>query len=177
MTTPRMKDPSWRTPQGLWDQLHAEYRFDLDAAASLDNTKRSWFFDGSTPARDGLKSPWLAADGHPARVWCNPPYNPRGEIERWLRKGLDELSRGVFSVFLVPMSSSVGWFNDLVVPYAEWHTFRPRIAFIDPAPGHTRENPKQDNLLVVYDPRSARVGHAAVRDAKTGMILWRRGPT
>jgi hypothetical protein len=160
MTTPRMKDPSWRTPQGLWDQLHAEYRFDLDAAASLDNTKRSWFFDGSTPARDGLKSPWLAADGHPAR-----------------RKGLDERSRGVFSVFLVPMSSSVGWFNDLVVPYAEWHTFRPRIAFIDPAPGHTRKNPKQDNLLVVYDPRSARVGHAAVRDAKTGMILWRRGPT
>ncbi|MCX5748456.1 MAG: hypothetical protein NT062_38875, partial [Proteobacteria bacterium] len=93
-------------------------------------------------------------------------------IERWLQKGLSEAARGVFSVFLVPMSSSVGWFNDLVVPYAEWHTFRGRIAFVDPVPGHKRENPKQDNLLVIFDPQSHVVGHTAVRSSKTGKVMW-----
>lgn len=170
---PKLKDPSWRTPDALWEQLHSEYRFDLDVAASVDNTKRSWFFDGSD-GRDGLTAAWRTADDHPARVWCNPPYNPKGSIERWLQKGVEEAARGTFSVFLIPMASSVGWFNDLVIPYAEWHTFRGRIQFVDPVPGHERTSPKQDNLLVIYDPSSTTIGHAAVRDAKNGKILWRR---
>lgn len=170
MNTPKLKDPSWRTPDALWEQLHAEYGFNLDVAASVDNTKLSSFFDASM---DALSRPWDHA-GAPARVWCNPPYNPKGEIERWLQKGLREATRGVFSVFLVPMSSSVGWFNDLVIPYAEWHSFRGRVAFVDPVPGHERMSPKQDNLLVIFDPQSHVVGHAAVRDAKNGRVLWRR---
>ena len=170
MNAPKLKDPSWRTPDSLWAQLHAEYRFNLDVAASVDNTKLPAFFDAGT---DALSRPWGYL-GAPARVWCNPPYNPKGESARWLQKGLEEAARGVFSVFLVPMSSSVGWFNDLVIPYAEWHTFRGRVAFIDPVPGHERMSPKQDNLLVIFDPQSTVVGHAAVRDAKNGKVLWTR---
>ncbi len=74
------------------------------------------------------------------------------------------------------MATSVAWFNDLIVPYAEWHTWRGRIAFEDPAgsPDDKRTSPKQDNLLAIFDPRSERVGHCAVRDAKTGERLWER---
>lgn len=167
-TLPKLKDPSWRTPDVLWEQLHSEYRFNLDVAASVDNTKLASFFDVDM---DALSRPWDRM-GVPARVWCNPPYNPKGEIERWLQKGLREATRGVFSVFLVPMASSVGWFNDLVVPYAEWHTFRGRVAFVDPVPGHERSSPKQDNLLVIFDPQSHVIGHTSVRSSKTGKVLW-----
>ncbi len=104
----------------------------------------------------------------------NPPYQPLGSVAAWLRKALEQASRGVRSVLLIPMATSVAWFNDLVVPYAEWHSFRGRIEFEDPTHGAKRTSPKQDNLLVIFDPRSRTIGHAAVRDAKTGARLWTR---
>lgn len=167
-----MKRVDWRTPDGVWKALHAEYAFNLDAAASALNAKCPAYFDGETASSDGLLQPWTVA-GQPARVWCNPPYNPTGAIEAWLTKGIEQAREGVLSVFLIPMSSSTGWFNDLVVPYAEWHTFRLRIAFEDPT-ADARENPKQDNLLVVFNPYSEVTGHTAVRCARKGEKLWTR---
>ena len=186
----------WRTPQDLWDTLHREYHFTLDAAADAENTKCQAFFDGKTPGTDALLQPWGSdgSDGKRAwtfRCWINPPYQPKGSVETWLKRGLDQAVLGAFSVFLVPMASSVAWFNDLVVPFAEWHTFRGRIQFDDPlandhptddnnartSPSRTspsRTSPKQDNLLVIYNPRSTVLGHAAVRDSKTGKRLWTR---
>ncbi len=180
----------WRTPGGtamapveggLWTTLHREYRFNLDVAASAENTKTEAYLDGSCPEMDGLREDWFIVGGHirtptPARVWDNPPYQPKGAIEAWLSKALDQALKGVFSAHLIPMASSVGWFNKLVIPFAEWHTFEGRIAFEDPLaqPGDERTSPKQDNLLVIYDPESDVVGHTAVRSAKTGEYVWRR---
>lgn len=163
----------WQTPQELWLELHREYHFNLDAAASQANTKCPAFFDGSTPETDALLVPWTV-DGAPARVWCNPPYQPRGTIEMWLEKALREAAHEVFSVLLIPMASSVAWFNDMVVPFAEWHTFRGRIPFVDPllSGDAARTSPKQDNLLVILDPKSHRLGHRAVRHNTTGARLW-----
>jgi phage N-6-adenine-methyltransferase len=166
----------WRTPQKLWETLHHEYRFDLDVAADANNTKTAAFFDGSSPDNDALLCDWSTRG---SRAWCNPPYQPTGSIEEWLQRGIHQAARDIFSVFLVPMSTSRGWFNDLIVPYAEWHTFRGRISFEDPLASqkdngekNERSNPKQDNLLVIYDPSSTAIGHAAVRDARTGERLW-----
>lgn len=166
----------WRTPQTLWETLNREYRFNIDAAADEHNTKLSMFFDGKTPGTDALIRTWDVFEAN-SRVWCNPPYQPKGSVETWLQRGLNQAAVGVFSVFLVPMASSVAWFNDLVVPFAEWHTFRGRIAFEDPLANRDdeeRTSPKQDNLLVIFNPLSEIVGHAAVRDAKTGARLWTR---
>lgn len=177
----------WQTPggsvmeperNGLFTTLHEEYHFNIDVAASAKNTKCPSFFDGS-PGRDALVEDWWRTlhsnDGDP-RAWDNPPYKPKGEIEKWLKKALEQAALGVFSVHLLPMASSVGWFNDLVVPFAEWQTFDGRIPFIDPlaTDDSERTSPKQDNLLVIYDPQSKVVGHTAVRDAKTGRRLWTR---
>lgn len=167
-----MSDPDferridWGTPQPLWLGLHQEFRFTLDVAASADNTKLPVFFDG-TPGRDGLLRSWV---GH--RAWCNPPYNPKGEIERWLEKALQEAAQGVFSALLIPMASSRGYFNNLIVPYAQWWTFNGRIAFNDPL-AKERSSPKQDNLLVVLDPLSEVLGHMGVRDRASGAVVWR----
>jgi phage N-6-adenine-methyltransferase len=166
----------WRTPSALWEKLNVEYHFNIDAAADEFNTKRSVFFDGKTPETDALIRSWDVFDGK-SRVWCNPPYQPKGSVETWLQRGLNQAALGVFSVFLVPMASSVAWFNDLVVPVAQWHTFRGRISFEDPLASNAddeRNSPKQDNLLVIFDPFSEIVGHAAVRDARTGARLWTR---
>ena len=72
----------WTTPRDLFDELDAEFRFDLDAASTHENAlcERHW-----TMAEDGLEMPW---EGH---VWCNPPYG-RG-IGKWVRKAA-ESNRG-----------------------------------------------------------------------------------
>lgn len=155
---------------GLWTTLHREYGFTVDVAADAANAKCVAHYDGLTPETDALKIDWAG------RAWMNPPYNPKGSVRLWLEKALEQASRGVFVVALVPMSSSVAWFNDLVVPYAEWHTFRGRISFEDPLAGvdDDRTSPKQDNLLAIFNPGSHVVGHAVVRDARTGERLWTR---
>jgi len=167
----------WRTPRALWDTLHTEYRFNLDAAADVQNTKCWRYFDGSE-GRDALKRDWFSPDllAEDVRAFGNPPYSPKGSVEDWLTKAIEQASHGVFSVFLVPMATSVAWFNDRVIPYAEWHSFLGRIQFEDPlaTADSARTSPKQDNLLVIYDPRSEVTGHTAVRDSKTGKRLWTR---
>jgi hypothetical protein len=174
---------------GLWTTLDREYNFNLDAAADAANTKCPAYFDGLTPERDALLVPWeetwidisdgMAVEKYmPRRAFWNPPYVPKGSVETWLRRALEQARNGVFSVGLIPMSSSVAWFTELVIPYCEWHTFRGRIAFEDPLaaldPDTERQSPKQDNLLVVIDPRSTIVGHTCHRDSVTGQRLWTR---
>jgi hypothetical protein len=184
----------WRTPggsamepveNGLWTTLHLEYAFNIDAASDANNRKCWQYFDGLTPATDGLLCDWFG-DNLPAelaRVFWNCPYNPKGAVEAWLKQALAQAQKGVFSVGLIPMASSVAWFNDLVIPFAQWHTFRGRIPFEDPfaavdAEGKPiqRTSPKQDNLLVIFDPYApdSSAGHAAVRCSKTGQRLWTR---
>ncbi len=190
----------------LWGQLHLEYRFNLDVAADAVNTKCLVWFDGLAPESDALKCDWFGHDlinrqavicdaynhllgrlglfrslplPEDVSAWMNSPYQPIGTIETWLTKALEQAALGVRCVCLVPMSSSVGWFNDLVVPFAEWQTFKGRIPFEDPLATSTtaRTNPKQDNLLVIYNPNSTILGHTAVRDARTGKRLWSRPDT
>ena len=54
----------WATPQALFDDLHKEFGFTLDACASAVNHKWERYFDIQA---DGLVQVW---DGV---VWCNPP--------------------------------------------------------------------------------------------------------
>jgi len=55
--------------------------------------------------RDGLQQPWLG------RVFCNPPYNPAGELQAWTEKLLAEVAAGRVSqaIYLVPAYTDTGW--------------------------------------------------------------------
>ncbi len=69
-----------RTPRALFDRLHLEHRFTIDAAASQDNAMLSPFW---TREDDALRQSWGRK-----RVWCNPPYS---DIEPWVKKAWHEM--------------------------------------------------------------------------------------
>ena len=86
----------WGTPAWLFDRLHEEFAFTVDAAAEAHNAKLPRFWDRSI---DGLSQNWGSE-----RVWCNPPYGR--EIVPWIRKAHE--SRGL-SVLLVPARTDTAW--------------------------------------------------------------------
>ena len=49
------KNEVWETPQYFFDQLNAEFNFDLDPCALPENAKCKRFF---TPEDDGLQQNW-----------------------------------------------------------------------------------------------------------------------
>ncbi len=66
----------WATPPEVFDPLHREFGFTLDACATAKNTKLPRFF---TEGKNGLEQSWRGE-----RVWMNPPYGK--EIYAWTRK-------------------------------------------------------------------------------------------
>lgn len=68
----------WTTPKDLFEELDAEFRFDLDAASTHENALCERHY---TVVEDGLEMPWEGS------VWCNPPYG-RG-IGKWVRKAAE----------------------------------------------------------------------------------------
>lgn len=73
----------WATPQELFDRLNKIFRFNLDAAATLENAKCNEFY---TKEENGLSRPWHG------NVWLNPPYGR--QIGAWVKKAYEEVTRG-----------------------------------------------------------------------------------
>lgn len=122
------------TPPWLFDALHAEFDFGLDAAATADNAKVPLYCgpDCANPARrDGLTASWhdvlLDAYGELKPVWLNPPYS-RGSIWRWTQKATAELAVGVTSVILLPADTSTRYFHEFVLQH-EHRFLRTRLKF------------------------------------------------
>lgn len=65
----------WTTPRDLFEELDAEFHFDLDAASTDENALCERHY---TKEDDGLSLKW---DGN---VWCNPPYGR--SIGAWMEK-------------------------------------------------------------------------------------------
>lgn len=91
----------WATPDELFERLNRIYQFDLDAAASRENTRCATYFDECT---DGLAQSW---EGR--RVWCNPPYGRT--IGQWTAKAASESARAAFIVMLVPARTDTAWWH------------------------------------------------------------------
>jgi phage N-6-adenine-methyltransferase len=102
----------WGTPPEIYDPLHAEFGFVLDAAAVQANSKRRAFFgpDHRIPEnRDGLAVDWKVY-GRYGAVWINPPYS-RGLQPRFIAKAAAERRAGVTSVMLLPARTDTKAFH------------------------------------------------------------------
>lgn len=111
----------WATPQALYAELHAEFGFACDCAASRENAKSDRWFGPDHPEperRDALAVPWGAMT-----CWLNPPYS---QCRAFLAKASVEAAGGATVVCLVPARTDTRWWHDYVWD-REQHTTRPGV--------------------------------------------------
>ena len=120
----KAKTTEWGTPDWLFDQLHAEFQFTVDAAASdaLHKHQRYW-----TEQEDGIRQTWAGQ-----RVFCNPPWSAKG-LDLFTNKARREATAWEFSadasVLVLPAKTDQRWWHDHVLPYAERRWVNGRVSF------------------------------------------------
>lgn len=106
---------NWATPKDFYNKLDAEFHFDFDPCP-LNSGE-------ITPGKDGLLIEWGKKN------FINPPYS-RKLKEAFVRKAVEESSRGKLCVMLLPVSTSTALFHDWIKPNAKEIRFvRGRISF------------------------------------------------
>lgn len=101
----------WATPQDLFDALNAEFDFDRDAAATLENRKCEGYFGPDheyEKHRDALSVDWFDKG---SIYWLNPPYS---KCREFMGKAALEARKGCTVVCLVPARTDTRWFHEHV---------------------------------------------------------------
>jgi site-specific DNA-methyltransferase (adenine-specific) len=107
------KSPHYATPKALYEQLDAEFHFDLDPCPYNED------YSGPLFSFDGLNISW---EGR--RVYCNPPFGKA--ITKFMMKAIE----AELAVFLVPARVDTAWFHELALPHAKEIRFlRGRLKF------------------------------------------------
>ena len=129
------KSDEWRTPLSVFEALHAEFGFTVDAAATPTNTllDRYW--------TDAMSEQWAGE-----RVWCNPPYS-RGQQRQFIDRAPD----AELAVLLLSARPDTRAWHDVIFQFADEVRFvRGRIRFTGAA--HSAPFP---NAIVVFRGRGA----------------------
>lgn len=133
----------WETPQSLFDELHAEFHFTLDAAASDQNHKLPRYY---TQESDGLSQDWGGE-----RVFCNPPYGDK-ETGVWTEKCWREAQKpNTLVVLLIPARTDRKSFHDFIYnrPNVEIRFLRGRLKFEDK--GQAMGTAPFPSMLVIFN--------------------------
>lgn len=102
----------WRTPQALFEALDAEFGFDVDAAATAENTWKDRYFGldhVDAYLRDALTIERWVCYGQ--TVWLNPAYS---KCRAFIAKAAQQARQGCTVVCLVPSRTDTRWFHDHV---------------------------------------------------------------
>ncbi len=143
------QDPTWETPQWLFDLMNEEFGFTLDVCSSHENAKCEKHF---TVDENGLAQSW---EEH--TCWMNPPYGR--EIREWCKKAYEESISGALVVGLVPARVDTGWWFDYCINAAEIRFIRGRLRF-----GDSNSNAPFPSAIVIWDNR--------VRESQREIIWW-----
>jgi phage N-6-adenine-methyltransferase len=131
---------NWRTPPEIFAPLHAEFSFDLDAAADADNSLLPIYLD------DALNVP----DWPGTTVWCNPPYGRM--LDPFIRKCAQQAALGKVVVALIPMRTRAAWWHEDVIGAAgEVRCVRKRIRFLRPDGTRAKYTMGCDSCIVVWN--------------------------
>jgi phage N-6-adenine-methyltransferase len=134
----------WATPPDVFQPLHDEFSFTLDACATAANAKLPRFY---SEAQNGLEQPW---DGE--RVFMNPPYGR--EIYAWTKKARQEARyHQALVVGLLPASCDLKWWHEDVVGHAEVRYIRGRVRFLTDGP--YRASGFFASVVVIWRPYSS----------------------
>ncbi len=127
----------WATPQDFFDNLNAEFDFDIDVCATPENAKCNKFF---TEEQDGLSQSWGGT------CWCNPPYGR--EIGKWVSKAYASCKDdGVTVVMLLPARTDTKWFHEYIYHKAEIRFIKGRLKF-----GGATNSAPFPSMVVVFRP-------------------------
>lgn len=111
----------WATPQTVFDELNAEFNFNLDPCATERNHKTALFF---TQKDNGLSKNW---GGY--RVFCNPPYS---NIAAWVKKAYHEATKeNTLVVLLIPARTDTKYFHEYIYQRSEVRFIKGRLKFGD----------------------------------------------
>jgi phage N-6-adenine-methyltransferase len=147
----------WGTPPELFKKLDAEFHFQIDAAATLNNAKCIGYFDKEANALeidtwipDGYNSEDIPISDEFYRIFLNPPYS-NGNLEKFMKKAYIESLKGAIVVCLVPFSGA-GWFKRWAMKAYEIRIIG-RVRFVGYKKDGTtiRNTPTFDSCIVIFD--------------------------
>ena len=140
----------YATPDELFSRIDDCFDFDLDAAASVENTKCKRFNSDSEE---------LHVWG--GRVWCNPPFSKK---EYFLGKALEYRNYAKVAVFLLPnnIRETECWRKYVWEQADQIISLTPRVDFL--LDGKVKKGVGFSSCLVVYYPRIAGINYGASRE-------------
>ena len=103
----------WATPQSLFDKLNAEFNFEVDLAATAENTKCTSFY---SLEMDSLSQHWGSRF---ARGWLNPPYSRR-LCRHFIEKAARQRRMGFLTVMLLPARTDTKAFHAHIYDATTW---------------------------------------------------------
>lgn len=116
------KSNEWPTPQWLFDELDAEFRFTLDPCSTHENAKCKKHY---TKEDNGIMQDWSKDV-----VFMNPPYG--GQTGRWMEHAYLQSLKGAVVVCLLVSSTDRSYWHDYIFPFAaQIRWVRGRIKFGD----------------------------------------------
>jgi phage N-6-adenine-methyltransferase len=134
------RSEEWTTPASFYAKLNAEFDFDLDAAATAENTKCLRYLDIQT---DALKVNWAE---HGSIIFCNPPYGR--EIGKWFAKAREAQAAGALVVMLAPARTDTRWWHEHVQGIASEVRFvKGRLKF-----GDGKQSAPFPSAVIIYRP-------------------------
>jgi len=139
---------TWCTPPALFEQLDAEFGFELDAAAVEATAKVPNYLGPDHPdpdRRDCRLRDWPGA----GPVYANPPYG-RG-VGDFVAACHREGQRRIV-VLLILARTDTAWWHDFVMNAAEIRFVRGRVSFVDPETGEGRHPCPAPSVVVVWRP-------------------------
>lgn len=122
-----VRDQTLTTPVAFFLNLHAEYRFTLDGAASVGNNLLPRASTIAEPI------PWTGE-----RVFCNPPWSD-------IRPFVELAPSAELAVLLVPARTNIRWFHRALALGAVPRFFLGRLKY-----GGKKHNSPVDCCLLVF---------------------------
>ena len=141
----------WRTPLEVFEPLHREFAFSLDAAASDENRLCEAFIGedqdalGPTPWTD-----YITEDAHLLpTIWLNPPYGRT--VGQWIERADREAQRGCVVACLVSACTDTKWWAAWAWKASEIRFVVGRIKFIDHE-GNRKAAARMGSSIVIFRP-------------------------
>lgn len=165
------------TPPDVYDPLHAEFRFTLDAAAARHNSKCKRYYslgpsligdprqmsflpdeyigDSEALAIDGLAQTWAVGEV----IWCNPPFS---DLPAWVEK-----ASGCAATVVMPLPANrceQPWWQRWIEPARDGRAWEgPETRFLggrrcfrnrgQEITNRTSKNPPFGIVIVIWDRR------------------------